>query len=127
VWNTLASVPQTIMDGANAYIYGTAPVEQVDISPGIITYLVIDFLASIRGTVNGSGALIGATSYDAWSNPRTPGGLTATTPFGFAGYYTDTTGLDYLIGRYYTPATGQFLSVDPLVSETLQAYAYCSR
>ena len=30
----------------------------------------------------------------------------------------------YLIGRYYDPATGQFLSVDPLVDETGQAYAY---
>ena len=30
----------------------------------------------------------------------------------------------YLIGRYYDPATGQFLSVDPLVGETGQPYAY---
>jgi RHS repeat-associated protein len=29
-----------------------------------------------------------------------------------------------LIGRYYDPATGQFLSVDPLVDETRQPYAY---
>ena len=33
-------------------------------------------------------------------------------------------GRHYLIGRYYDPATGQFLSVDPLVDETGQAYAY---
>jgi hypothetical protein len=29
-----------------------------------------------------------------------------------------------LVGRYYDPATGQFLSVDPLVDETGQPYAY---
>ena len=29
-----------------------------------------------------------------------------------------------LVGRYYDPATGQFLSVDPMVAETGQAYAY---
>jgi RHS repeat-associated protein len=29
-----------------------------------------------------------------------------------------------LVNRYYDPATGQFLSVDPLVDETDQAYAY---
>ena len=30
----------------------------------------------------------------------------------------------YLIGRYYDPATGQFLSVDPKVEQTLEAYLY---
>ena len=65
-----------------------------------------------------------STSYDAWGNPETSGGLTSSTPFGFAGGYTDPTGLIYLIGRYYDPATGQFLSVDPLVAETGQPYAY---
>ena len=30
----------------------------------------------------------------------------------------------YLVGRYYDPATGQFLNVDPLVDETGQPYAY---
>lgn len=29
-----------------------------------------------------------------------------------------------LVGRYYDPATGQFISVDPLVDETGQPYAY---
>jgi uncharacterized protein RhaS with RHS repeats len=30
----------------------------------------------------------------------------------------------YIVGRYYDPATGQFVSVDPLVDETGQPYAY---
>ena len=33
-------------------------------------------------------------------------------------------GRHYLIGRYYDPQTGQFLSVDPLIDETGQPYAY---
>ena len=45
------------MDGTNAYIYaaGTAPVEQVSLSAGTITYLVADSLGSVRGTVSTSG------------------------------------------------------------------------
>jgi RHS repeat-associated protein len=115
-----------IMDGTNAYIYagGQAPAEQVNLTNGAITYLVTDSLGSVRGTVSSTGTLTGTTSYDAWGNPATAGGLTATTPFGYAGGYTDRTGLMYLLYRYYQPATGQFMSVDPDLSQTLQPYAY---
>jgi len=122
VWNG----DNLLMDSGNAYIYlsGHAPAEQVNLATGAITYLNTDSLGSVRGTVNGSGALTGTTSYDAWGNPQTTGGLTATTPFGYAGGYTDPTGLLYLINRYYDPATGQFTSLDPAVDQTLQPYAY---
>jgi len=57
-------------------------------------------------------------------NPETTGGLTSYTPFGFAGAYTDPTGLLYLINRYYDPTTGQFISVDPDLAQTQAPYAY---
>ena len=47
-----------------------------------------------------------------------------TMPFGFAGGYRDITGLSYLIDRYYDPATGQFVSLDPLVEQTNTPYGY---
>lgn len=94
------------------------------LSTGAVTYLVADTLGSVRGTVNSAGALTGTTSYDAWGNPETTGGLTATTPLGYAGGYTDPDGLVYLINRYYDPATGQFTSADPDVAETQQPYQY---
>lgn len=41
------------------------------------------------------------------------------------GAYTDPeTGLQYLINRYYDPATAQFLTVDPLVGLTQSPYGY---
>ncbi len=42
-----------------------------------------------------------------------------------AGQYTDAeTGFVYLRARYYDPATGQFLTRDPLVAQTRSAYGY---
>jgi hypothetical protein len=98
-WDTVTAVPQALMDSQNAYIYcgGLAPAEQVNLTTGTVTYLVADSLGSVRGTVSASGSLTGTTSYDAWGNSETAGGLTATTPFGYAGGYTDPTGLIYLV------------------------------
>ncbi len=43
----------------------------------------------------------------------------------FAGQYTDAeTGFQYLRARYYDPATGQFLSRDPMEALTRSAYGY---
>jgi RHS repeat-associated protein len=128
VWNDVSPLAQVLMDSGNAYIYtgGVAPAEQVNLATGSVMYLVADSLGSVRGVVNGSGALGAATSYDAWGNPETTGGLSASTPFGYAGGYTDPTGLIYLINRYYDPATGQFISVDPDLSQTVQPYGYAS-
>jgi RHS repeat-associated protein len=125
-WNAVSQIPQLIMDSGRAYIYGNglAPAEQVDLTTGAATYLVTDALGSVRGTVGSTGVLTGTTNYDAWGNPGTNGGLTGTTPFGFAGAYTDQTGLLYLLSRYYDPQVGQFTSVDPLLSKTAQPYAY---
>jgi RHS repeat-associated protein len=128
VWDSNGQVPALLMDSANAYIYGTSgtPAEQVNLSTGAITYLIADSLGSVRGAVSSSGTLAATASYDAWGNPETPGGMTAATPFGYAGGYTDPTGLLYLIDRYYNPVTGQFLSADPDLSQTQQPYLYAA-
>jgi RHS repeat-associated protein len=126
VWDVTSSVPAPLMDSDNAYIFGPSgtPFEQVDLSTGTITYLVSDGLGSVRGTVSSAGTLTASTSYDAWGNPETTGGVTAETPIGFAGGYTDPTGLLYLVNRYYDPATGQFVNVDPDVNVTGEPYSY---
>jgi RHS repeat-associated protein len=108
-----------LQDSSNAYIYteSAAPAEQVNLSTGAISYLVTDAIGSVRGIVSSSGTLSATTGCDTWGNPETSGGLTSYTPFGFAGGYSDPDGLICLINRYYDPGTGQFLSVDPDVSE----------
>ena len=126
VWNTTSSVPTLLMDSTNAYIFAGSgtPAEQVNLSSGTIKYLLGDSLGSVRGVVTSSGSLTASVNYDSWGNPETSGGLSAYTPFGFGGAYTDPSGVIYLIGRYYDPQTGQFLSVDPMVAQTRQAYVY---
>jgi RHS repeat-associated protein len=123
-WDSTSS--QLLTDSANAYIYADsgAPAEQVSLATGKISYLATDSLGSARGIVSSSGGLTASTSYDAWGNPQTAGGLTSQTPFGYAGGYTDPTGLVYLVNRYYDPGTGQFTSVDPEVEQSGQPYAY---
>ena len=121
------------MDGSNAYIYGpqgtalgTAPVEQISLSApnsqSSVTYLVSD-PEGVRLTFNSSGTITAGATYSAYGNVIA-GGLSSITPFGYAGGYTDPTGLIYLVNRYYDPSTGQFLSVDPLVGITDQPYQY---
>jgi RHS repeat-associated protein len=117
-----------LQDSANAYIYAGArtPAEQVDLSTGVVSYLLTDMLGSVRGIIASTGTLTATTAYDAWGNPETTGGLTAYTPFGFTGGYTDPTGLVYLINRYYDPRNGQFLSIDPNVAQTGDPYGYAA-
>ena len=127
----------------------SVPVEQVAASGSspAADLLLSDPNGSVRGIVQlttgtHQDQLVNYTDYDAYGNPITQsggsvetGGLTATqtsinsnyvgtTPFGFGGGYTDPTGLIYLVHRYYDPATGQFLSIDPELSVTNQPYVY---
>jgi len=67
--------------------------------------------------------VVGTATYDAYGQVLTQTGTL--TPCGYAGQYTDAeSGLQYLRARYYDPATQQFLTVDPLLAQTEQAYAY---
>lgn len=101
------------MDSTNAYIFAGSgsPLEQVNLSTGMADYLVADSLGSVRGVVASSGSLVGSTAYAGLANPETLGGPSNFTPFGFTGAYDDSTGLMYLIGRYYD-LTEPSISVD---------------
>ena len=124
-WDVEGSLALLLSDGTNNYIYGLGgtPVEQVS-SSGIPTYLLTDQLGSTRALTNSSGTVTATFTYDAWGNLAGSTG-SATTPFMYAGQYLDsTTGLYYMQARWYEPATGQFLSVDPLVDATQQPFSY---
>lgn len=125
VWNTSDGLPQLLTDGTNSYIYGPndIPIEQISTS-GTVSYLHHDQLGSIRVVTNSNGAIVGTASYNPYGTPSGTTGQ-STSPFGYAGQYTDpNTGLVYLRARYYDPQTAQFLTQDPLVALTGQAYNY---
>jgi RHS repeat-associated protein len=114
-WDVSSGLPLLLSDAAASYIYGPdgLPLEQVS-SAGTATFYHHDQLGSTRLLTDSTGAAVASFSFDAYGNPAGSTG-TQTTPFGFAGEYTDAeTGLQYLRARYYDPQTAQFLTRDPL-------------
>ena len=125
-WSPNSSVPELLEDGTNDYIYGPSltPIEQINISSSTPSYLLTDDLGSVRLITDATGDVTGSFTYDAWGNLHGSNG-SASSPFGYAGYYEDpTSGLYYLQARWYDAGTGQFLSVDPDVATTGAPYSY---
>jgi RHS repeat-associated protein len=124
-WDASASLPTILSDGQNSYLYGPEglPFEEVS-SEETPTYLHHDQLGSTRLLTNSSGEAVGTFTYGAYGALSASTG-TQTTPLGFAGQYTDAqSGLIYMRARMYDPATGQFLTRDPLEMLSGQPYAY---
>jgi RHS repeat-associated protein len=121
-----ASSPTLLLtDGSTSYVYGPEgrPVEQVDAS-GNVLYFHQDQLGSTRLLTDSAGAVAGTYTYDAYGTTTAHTG-TASTALQYEGEYIDSEiGLYYLRARYYHPATGQFLTRDPLEAVTQQPYAY---
>jgi RHS repeat-associated protein len=124
-WDTVGSArPVVLTAGTVSYLYGPDgfPLEQMD-GAGALLWYHHDQLGSTRVLTDLTGAAVGTASYSAYGLRTATTG--ATTPLGYAGGYLDaSTGLIYLVDRYYDPSTGEFLSVGPLVAPTGQAYQY---
>ncbi len=120
----VSGTPQLLVDGSTDYIYGPdgLPLEQINGS--IAYYYLHDQIGSTRALTNSSGTPAATNTYTPYGTLTSTTGTVAN-PLGFAGSYTDTeSGLLYLQHRYYDAAAGQFISVDPLVSQTAEPYAY---
>lgn len=127
VWDRSAGLPLMLGDGTNRYVYGPGetPLEQVDGS-GVVTYLHHDAIGSTRMLTEARGTATATFTYTSYGALSGSTG-TQTTWFGYAGQYTEReTGVEYLRARWYDPATGQFLTRDPLASSTGQPYGYAN-
>ena len=103
------------------------PVEQWDSGTGISYYLQ-DRLGSTRVLLDPSRDVQATYDYTPFGQVTQVGGdSSASTPLLYDGQLTDTfggSGLIYMRARWYDPATMQFMSRDPAVSQTLQPFAY---
>ncbi len=124
-WDESSPLPLVLSDGQDSYLYGPGglPVEQIS-SKEAPSYFHHDQLGSTRMLTNGAGEAIATFTYGPYGGLQASSGL-ETTPLGFAGQYTEPqSGLQFLRARFYDPATGQFLTRDPLATLTRQPYAY---
>ena len=103
-----ASLPLLVGSGSDAYLHADDLVAEVGSTSA--EYPLADALGSVRGVTDGSGSLVGTSSYEAFGEPRATTGSTGR--FGFTGEPTDATGLVHLRARDLDPRLGRMLSVD---------------
>jgi RHS repeat-associated protein len=123
-WDTSGTLPLVLANGAIYFVYGPGgqPIERIQGTTA--TYLHVDQQGSVRLLTNAAGQNIGTYGYTAYGAVSLHTG-TATSALQYDGQLSDSTsGLIYLRARYYNPATGQFVSADPLVQATQQPYSY---
>jgi RHS repeat-associated protein len=113
-----------------SYIYGdllfggTAPLEQITTtSSGATAVFLVAIPTGVQGVFSSTGSVDELAIYSVYGRQTIASGSKITT-FGFQGSYTDSTGLIYLINRYYDPTTDEFLSIDPNVATTDQPYVF---
>jgi RHS repeat-associated protein len=124
-WDSTPSVPEIISDASMYYVSGPGglPIEQIDHS-GNATYFFHDANGSTRALLAANGSAGATFTYNAYGGiAGTTGSLRTPLLYG-QGYTDQTTGLVYLVHRYYDPQTGQFMSVDPAVEKTEAPYRY---
>jgi RHS repeat-associated protein len=74
-----------------------------------------DHLGSIRDIVNTSGTVLDHLSYDSYGNVLSESNSANGDKFKFDGMqYDDALGIYYVNARWYDPASGKFISLDPL-------------
>ncbi|MBP7761804.1 MAG: hypothetical protein KA176_04470 [Alphaproteobacteria bacterium] len=98
------------------YVYANGePLAQIDAgSPETILYLHTDHLLTARYATNAGGSTVWSWDSGAFGKEAPTG--SATVNLRFPGQYFDSeTGLHYNWHRYYDPATGRYITRDPLV------------
>ncbi|HPH98667.1 MAG TPA: RHS repeat-associated core domain-containing protein [Anaerolineaceae bacterium] len=120
---------EVLYDGSTVYSYGLERLAQ-QVNGGGREYFLSDALGSVRQLTDAGGAVIYGQSFDPFGSPIAQVG-TGGSAYGYAGQWTDLSGLQYLRARYYAPGQGRFLSRDPFAGflsqpATLNPYVYAA-
>jgi RHS repeat-associated protein len=113
-------------DGSNTLIASYTGTPNLDdvlemVRGGTRFFYLQDGLQSTRALTDVSGKVVATYAYDAFGRQSSTG--TVTNPFTFTGReYDAKSGLYYYRSRYYDPAIGRFLSVDPV--DAVNPYPY---
>ena len=81
-----------------------------------VFYPLTDGQESVRQLTDAAGLVTDSYYYDAWGNALAGGSGDTKNPFRYTGQMLDSSGKYFVRARYYDPATGRFLSHDPLAS-----------
>ena len=96
-----------------------------------VRYYHADLIGSTRLVTDGNGTIIDRRAYKAFGETRVGGSQSSATStvgyVGSLGVETDPTGLLFMRNRYYSPALGRFIQMDPigLSGEDVNWYRYC--
>jgi RHS repeat-associated protein len=123
-----AGLSQVLYDGTATYYYGLGRISQQ--KNGVSDYFLTDGLGSVRQLANQSGSVSFGQAFDPFGNSIGRSGQGGSS-YGYAGEWTDNSGLQNLRARYYSPTQGRFLTKDPFSGflnqpSTLNAYAYAT-
>lgn len=105
-----SDLSQVLMDSDYTYPYSLGRLSQQNESR--TDYFLTDALGSVRQLTTQDGNVSLAQSFDPFGNPFSAMGP-STSSYGYAGEWTDASGLQFLRARYYAPGQGRFLTHDP--------------
>jgi RHS repeat-associated protein len=128
-------LPQVVEETVNgavtrSYTYGLERISQAQPIQGAWapSFYEYDGAGSVRKLTNlaANGTVTDTYEYDAFGNAVNKTGATPNNYLYRGEQFDPDLGLYYLRARYYNPATGRFLSVDPLADEGQRRYEYAA-
>jgi RHS repeat-associated protein len=99
---------------------------RINIHTTSVTYAVDNAMGSTSILMIKDGKIDGTYTYSAYGQATHEQNTPSTVITFDGGWNTSNNGTYYFVHRYYTPETGSFLSVDPLVDTTGQPYAHAA-